>query len=305
MRWFKQTFHDKIDAAISDTPFTLDFLTALACQETGEVWPILRKQDLTIDRILELCVGDTIDFNPATGKGRHAFPRNRAALVAVPDGQQMFELAHQLLVEMARFIRSYQAQAANPNKFCHGYGIFQFDLQFFRSEPNYFLQKEFADFDKCLQKALGELESARAKIGLGNHDTLTDLEQVHVAIAYNTGHFNPAQGLKQGFKSPGGLFYGEQVFAFLQAAHEVSTDDATAPSPFGDDGSAISLKVKSAQANVRSEPCNPGNTSNRIATLSNGDKVQSLANQTINGFIEVKGNNDLHGFVFADLLERA
>ena len=45
--------------------------TALACQETGEVWPILRKKDLSVDRILELCVGDTLD-------SRSAFPRMAA-----------------------------------------------------------------------------------------------------------------------------------------------------------------------------------------------------------------------------------
>jgi len=67
MRWFKQQFHDQINAAIQGTPYSLDFMTALACQETGEVWPILRKKNLSVDRILELCVGDTID-------GRSAFP---------------------------------------------------------------------------------------------------------------------------------------------------------------------------------------------------------------------------------------
>lgn len=78
MRWFKTNFQDKINAAIAGTPFTLDLMTALACQETGEVWPILRKTDLSLDRILELCVGDTIDFNPTTGKGRKAFPKKQS-----------------------------------------------------------------------------------------------------------------------------------------------------------------------------------------------------------------------------------
>ena len=37
--WFKNAFATRIQAAIASTPFTLDFLVALACQETGEVWP--------------------------------------------------------------------------------------------------------------------------------------------------------------------------------------------------------------------------------------------------------------------------
>src|SRR6185295_15525641 len=159
MRWFKQQFQTKIDAGLQGTPFSLDFMTALACQETGEVWPILRKKDLSLDRIVELCVGDTIDFNPTTGKGRKAFPRNKAALVAVPNGQKMFDVARQALLDMAQFIPGYQGAASLPNKFCHGFGIFQFDLQFFESghpesDPDYFLERKYVDFNACLGKAL-------------------------------------------------------------------------------------------------------------------------------------------------------
>ena len=41
-----------------------------------------------------------------------------------------------------------------------------------------------------------------------------------VAIAYNTGRFNPAKGLKQGYFD-GTKFYGENFFGFLQLAHSV------------------------------------------------------------------------------------
>ena len=79
--------------------------------------------------LLKLCVGDTID-----APRRSAFPRNKAALIAQPRGQQMFELAHSLLVEMADAtgIESYIDAGRNPNKFCRGYGIFQRDLQFLK-----------------------------------------------------------------------------------------------------------------------------------------------------------------------------
>jgi hypothetical protein len=30
--WFKQQFHDKINAALTGTPYSLDFMTALAVQ---------------------------------------------------------------------------------------------------------------------------------------------------------------------------------------------------------------------------------------------------------------------------------
>ena len=307
MRWFKQTFHEQIDAALQDSPFTLDFMTALACQETGEVWPILRKSDLSLDRILELCVGDTLD-----APNRSAFPKNKAALVAVanPDGQAMFDLAHQLLVEMAQFVDSYKQVAKQANKFCHGYGIFQFDLQFFEDDPEYFLERQFANFDQCLAKAIGELNSAQNKIPtLRNKTELTDREMAFVAIAYNTGHFNPAKGLKQGFRPPGGLFYGEQIFDFNNQAKAVPLEDETESLPFTVNANGPLFKVKSTQLNLRSEPClDSGPASNIIARLSQGDEVQAMTNQKVRGFLEVEtkvGNERMRGFAFFNLLQPA
>ena len=37
MRWFKTNFQTKLEAGLQGTPYTVDFMTALACQETGEV----------------------------------------------------------------------------------------------------------------------------------------------------------------------------------------------------------------------------------------------------------------------------
>jgi hypothetical protein len=303
MRWFKQTFQQKIEAALQGTPFTLDFMTALACQETGEVWPTLRKKNLTLDRILELCVGDTLDF-----PNRSAFPKNKAALVAatIPNGQQMFNLARQALVEMAQFVHSYHGAASNPDKFCHGYGIFQFDIQFFLNEPSYFLQKEYANFDKALQKALGELQTARKKIGLQHQTTLTDLELAHVAIAYNTGGFKPSLGLKQGHKS-NGKFYGELIFDFLQTAHTVPIADPTTTLPFTVDANGPRFKVKASELNLRQEPCvDSGVASNVIKKLSHGATLRALSNQAIgqNLFIELETEAEhLSGFASFQLLE--
>lgn len=310
IRWFKQNFHEKIDATLQGTPFTLDFLTALACQETGEVWPILRKKGLSLDQIVELCVGDTID-----APKRSAFPKNKAALIAVtsPDGQRMFELAHQALVDMAEFIPSYQDAANNPAKFCHGYGVFQFDLQFFiKGEADYFLNKDYADFDKCLSRALGELKEAQQKIpALKNKSVLTDLEMAHVAIAYNTGGFNPAKDLKQGFRPkvngvPTGPFYGEAIFALINQVKNVPLEDEITTLPFTVDANGPRFKVTSTKLNLRSEPCvDSGRPSNIKASLSNGHVVQAMTNRAVRGFMEVETDFDgerLRGFASAQLL---
>ena len=126
IRWFKEQFQDEIAQAIVGTPLTVDHITALACQETGSVWPLLRKAGLSVPQITALCVGDTLDD---TGK-RKAFPRNKAELLAWANGKAMFDIAHQALVDMAEFVPGYKKVAKSSDKFCRGYGVFQLDLQF-------------------------------------------------------------------------------------------------------------------------------------------------------------------------------
>ena len=133
----------------------------------------------------------------------------------------MFALARQALVDMAQYISQYRAAAAKPNKFCHGFGVFQHDLQFFLQDPDYFLQKRYADFDTCLRRCIGELRNAMKRIGWQDKTTLTDVEMAYVAIAYNTGGFKPSRGLKQGYFN-GNKYYGEEIFDFLRLAKTVA-----------------------------------------------------------------------------------
>ncbi len=323
MRWFKKNFHTRIESAIAGSPFTLDLLTALACQETGEVWPILRKKDLSLERILELCVGDTLDAD----KGRSVFPRTKAELVAKPKGKEMFDIARQALVDMAAFVSSYRGAASRPNKFCHGFGIFQFDLQFFKDEPEYFLEKRYADFDASLQKALGELKHAQKGIGFGGKTSLTDLEMALVAIAYNvgTGNFRASRGLKQGHRPPGGRFYGEQIFEFIRLSKTVAVEGGTPavlsepeagnaslpePTPVEAAGRRFKVDVKETQLRLRSEPkIDPSNPKgNVIARLPDGHIVQAVSNKKVNGFLEVETSllgAHFEGFAAAEFLKPA
>ena len=215
--WFKSEFQPAIERAVAGTPLNVDMITAFACQETGEIWPALRRQGLPTARILELCVGDTLDASP-TGGGRRAFPRNRSELVASAGGARMFDVARQGLVDMASYIPGYRGAASRPEKFCHGFGIFQLDLQFFKVDPDYFLEKRYAGFDAALAKCTGELLSVLRRLGWQLKGTLTDLECAAVAIAYNTGRYDSARGLKQGYFD-GAKYYGENYFAYLQLAH--------------------------------------------------------------------------------------
>ena len=212
--WFKREFSDRISSAAQGTPLAVDHVTAIALQETGYIWARLQRKGLPTGKILELCVGDTLDED----RGRSAFPKNKAALLAEPQGTEMFAIARQALVDMAEHIDDYKPAASNPNKFCHGFGIFQYDLQFFLEEPQYFLQRQYANFDAALSRCVKELKRGLKTVGVAEKASLRDEEAAHVAIAYNTGRFDPAKGLKQGHESDG-KFYGEMYLEYLQLAH--------------------------------------------------------------------------------------
>ena len=309
--WFKQQFGEKIITAVKELPFSEDMIVAIACQETGEIWPVLRRRQLPLDKILELCVGDTLDAN----KGRSAFPKTKDELLSKPQGAQMFTIAHQALVDMAQFITGYQPTAKNPNKFCHGFGIFQYDLQFFLEDPGYFLQKRYADFDSSLGKCITELMQAMKRIGWGRRTSLTDFEMACVAIAYNTGGFNPAKGLRQGHFD-GQRYYGEAFFDFLRLSKTVTTEGLTIvpqgtapvppPSPVLATGKFYEVDVQTEPLRLRSTPkIDPRNI---LASLPDGQIVQAVSNKKQNGFLEVETSMHgalLHGFAFAQYLKPA
>jgi hypothetical protein len=219
IRWFKQQFRAQIEAALTGAPFDLDMIVAIAYQETGYIWSVLRTKQLPLDKVVALCVGDTIDYK-GPGKGRQAFPRTKDALVAEPNGQAMFEIARKALEDMAVYIPGYQGAVANPNKFCHGFGVFQRDLQFFKPDPGYFLERRYESFPNSLAQCLGELRRGLKKLGFESRTSLTDPEFAMVAIAYNTGGYNPSKGLKQGHFD-GEKYYGERIDEYLKLSRTV------------------------------------------------------------------------------------
>jgi hypothetical protein len=318
-QWFKTTFHSQIEPAIAGTPYSLDLLAAIAAQETGEIW-IPRRKTLALDTLLEICVGDVID---ADG-GRGAFPKTKADLLGAPRGDEMFTIAHDALVAMAGHVPVYAKFAARPNKFCHGYGIFQYDIQFFKEDPDYFLDREWRRFDRSLAKAVEELRSAQRRIpDLRGRTSLSDTEQVHVAIAYNAGSFKPLRGLKQGFQSSDGKFYGEMIFDFLRLSQTVSIPAVPSvlpepapgvaplarPTAVVSEGQVLEVDVRDSPLRLRSEPkvdrANP--SSNVIARLPDGQRVRLVSGTLGDKFVEVETSLNgahLRGFAASEFLVR-
>lgn len=307
IEWFKRNFHPPIATAVAGTAFDIDLVAALACQETGHIWSALRRKSFPVDRILKLCVGDTIDFNPSTGKGRKAFPRTKADLIAKPNGQRMFDLARKALVDMAPHVPGFSGAVANPNKFCHGFGMFQYDLQFFLEDPEYFLDARYETFGETLRKCVEELKAAARRIDLDEKSPLEDREMAAVAIAYNTGSFNPAKGLKQGFFN-GTRFYGEEIFDFLRLSRTVQTPGGgpalpqaapgaaivATPTPVAATGPFFVVDTKVSPLRVRSAPkISRPPTKNVIAQLPDGHPVRAVTGKPSKGFLDIE--TSLHG----------
>jgi len=143
--------------------------------------------------------------------------------VAADRGEEMFEVARAALVAVGAHDQTYRRIAeTKPNKFCHGFGIFQYDIQFFKSDPDFFLERQWRDFDECLKRCVRELTAAMRRAYKTSKPELTDDEMVYSAIAYNCGHVNVDGDFKQGFKSDDGRCYGENIADYLQKAKAVT-----------------------------------------------------------------------------------
>ncbi len=313
VRWFKEKFADKIEAAIRDTPLSVDLIAAIALKETGYIWQVTRKKGLGLATVLQLCVGDTLDAN----RGRSAFPTTKDDLIARPNGHAMFAIARQALEDMAQHISGYGGAVNNPNKFCHGFGIFQYDLQFFVTDPDFFLQKRYGDFGVCLGKCLDELKRGLRKLGLENAPALSDFQMASLGIVYNAGRFDPARGLRQGHED-GGRFYGEDILDFIRLSKSVEMPEADLlsqaepdadplPPPIAATGASYRVAVQDSPLRLRSAPAiDPDDPSaNVIARLRDGQIVRARTDLIINGFREVETEiegDSLHGFASARYL---
>ncbi|MEP6956259.1 MAG: hypothetical protein ABI883_05490, partial [Chthoniobacterales bacterium] len=317
--WFKNTYGDRIAAAVEDTPFNVDLICAVAYQETGYIWSGLVAKGLPPADILRLCVGDTLDAD----RGRSCFPKNKADLLSAPRGREMFAIARQALLDMAQHTRGYESATINPNKFCRGYGIFQYDLQFFEEDPTYFLEKRWGDFDACLEQFLGELRAAAGRQRWKDRRTFTDDEQVYLAIAYNKGTADCRKGFQQGHKSDDGRCYGENVYDFLRLAQSIvpralrgktrapqPSPDALPAAAIAGKGTPYEVRVTKLPLRLRSEPRVPARNprANVVALLRNGQLVFQLSPPTPGSeFVEIETELDgkkVRGFAASAFLQR-
>lgn len=217
MIWMNNTFGTDIDTALAGTPITKKLVIAIGIQETFYIWAKMYKTATPHD-VLAVCVGDTIDYPTRSS----AWPKNRAELEAHPKGKAMFKVARAALERIAKINSGYVKPAKNPDKFCHGFGMFQYDIQFFPNDTAYFLDGTWATWEGTLERGVSELKSKLSELYGAGKTSLTHDEQVYLGIAYNRGAKRtkkdmPTKKFKQGYKDSSGIFYGEYIDANLTA----------------------------------------------------------------------------------------
>ncbi|MEC5292504.1 SH3 domain-containing protein [Aurantimonas sp. C2-6-R+9] len=223
--------------------------------------------------------------------------KNKAELINYASGKEMFVVARTALEAMAGYINGYESAVANKNKFCHGFGVFQRDLQFFVEDPGYFIGRRYEIYSETLAHCLKELTRGMYKLGLDGHGPLSDADFCKVAIAYNTGDYKTSKGLKQGHFD-GTKYYGEHIADYLVKVRSVPI--AKSPPELSLPGRYIviarsGLKLRSG----------PGTDYDWDRILSLGTElvvIRANLNDTSWVLVDLEGDSLVDGFVHSGFL---
>ncbi|GAA0274063.1 hypothetical protein GCM10009127_13110 [Alteraurantiacibacter aestuarii] len=192
--WLIEHFRSPMEQAVVGKPYRLKHLCAIACQETAYRWVgwIDHHDPATI---LARCVFDASGDAPNSSRGVR--PVNAAAFRA--DFGDEFA---QLLIDEANKYRRLMNWSARDWLY-KGYGIFQYDLQYCYTDPDFFRERKWYDFGNCLAKVTGELDE---KLKAQNGDLWEAIR------AYNG-------------SGPRARAYRENVKEFTPICAEVTGDD--------------------------------------------------------------------------------
>lgn len=150
VKWLKDNFGIEMEKAVQGTPFSVDMLCGIVCQETAYRW-INWIDHNSVDTVLKCCVFDGTGDVPGTEGKRKAFPVNLKAF----EGKYGGDIAGMLVTE-GNHMRALMGW--KPRNFLYkGYGIFQNDLQNIVTDETFFTQKKWYNFSDCLAGAIKEL----------------------------------------------------------------------------------------------------------------------------------------------------
>ena len=148
-RWLVGNFGARLAAAANGKPYRVKHLCAIVCQETAYKW-VPWIDTLPVQTIVERAVYDASGDYPGTS--RSAFPINTDAF-----RKRFGNAATAMLIEEANLTRRLQGYQ-DKDWVYKGYGLFQYDLQAILRDPAFFEDRQWYDFDRCLQKVVDELD---------------------------------------------------------------------------------------------------------------------------------------------------
>lgn len=153
VKWLKTNFLNELQEGVKDTPFSIDVICGIACQETAVYW-LDWINKYSPQEILLGCVFDTNgDYPEGT---RKAFPKNQMAFREKYGNEFTESLISSYNV--SRKMRDFKSQKPWLGK---GYGIFQYDLQNILPENHndevFFRNKLWGNMKDCMTRLLSEL----------------------------------------------------------------------------------------------------------------------------------------------------
>lgn len=301
--WFIDTFGERIDAAIQKTPFTLPMFAGIAYQETGYLWPRIRNHTTDETSFLEACVGDIIG-----APRRTAFPTTPQKLKSEPNGDEMYRIARDALGILGKIAPEYAIYVKYEKRFCRGYGLFQYDLQFFKEDPNYFLTKGWTTFEGTFGKALSEATTKAKGLKLYGNRKLSITESTKVAIAYNRGSYNPARGWQQGHQNDQGEYYGELVNGYIKLATRlIASKTPTSPGLNAGPDNSLGRYLVNARSGLVLRS-GPSIESTRLTVLPEGEIVDVLGFAGTGhdwALVDLEGDGLADGFMASAFLIKA
>jgi hypothetical protein len=148
-RWLDAHYGARIAQSIAGTAYPPELVYAIACKETGPMLvPMI--EAMPPEDVPRYCVFDASGDAPDTR--RTAFPANTAVFrEAYGD-----EITKMLIAEAnaSRLLRGLPW----IDWVYKGYGIFQYDLQHIKSDEAFFTDRQWYDFDPCIERLVMELD---------------------------------------------------------------------------------------------------------------------------------------------------
>lgn len=150
-KWIKDNFGEEIEAALRGTRYNISIIIAIACQGIADRWlPWI--EDFSIEEVLGRCITNSSGDYPGTH--RVDFPKNESEF-----HDHYGDEITGMLVEEGNKMRNmpqpyYPKGYGSAHILYKSYGIFQYDLSHILEDSEFFLKKQWYNFNECFKRLM-------------------------------------------------------------------------------------------------------------------------------------------------------